>query len=83
MRGGDAIAVEIADTGPGIDPTRLSDIFAAFVTTKADGSGLGLAICQMIIQQHGGELTASSDGASGARFELVLPAMSFAGVKRA
>jgi signal transduction histidine kinase len=74
-RGHDAIAVEIQDTGPGIDPSRLSDIFAAFATTKPHGTGLGLAICQTIIEQHGGKITATSDGLNGARFEFVLPAM--------
>ena len=74
-RGRTAIAVEIQDTGPGIDPTRLSDMFSAFTTTKPSGTGLGLAICQLIVEHHGGKLTASSDGASGARFELVLPMM--------
>jgi len=72
-RGRDAIAVEIRDTGLGIDPTRLDDIFDAFVTTKPHGTGLGLGICRMIVEHHGGKLTASSDGASGARFEFVLP----------
>ena len=75
LRGRHAIAVEIQDTGPGIDPTRLSDIFSAFATTKPQGTGLGLAICQTIVEYHGGKLTASSDGASGARFEFVLPTM--------
>jgi signal transduction histidine kinase len=74
-RGHDAIAVEIQDSGPGIDPARLTDIFAAFATTKPHGTGLGLAICQTIIEQHGGKITAASDGVSGARFEFVLPAM--------
>lgn len=82
-RGRGAIAVEIHDTGPGIDPTRLSDIFAAFTTTKPNGTGLGLAICQMIIERHGGKLTASSDGASGTRFEFVLPMMGVEGGERA
>jgi signal transduction histidine kinase len=35
--------------------------------------GLGLAICRMIAEQHGGQLTASSDGKSGARFQFILP----------
>jgi signal transduction histidine kinase len=74
-----AIAVEIQDTGPGIDPTRLSDMFFAFTTTKPHGTGLGLAICQLIVEHHRGNLTALSDGSSGARFEFVLPIMDAEG----
>jgi signal transduction histidine kinase len=67
------IAVTVEDSGAGIDPEGLSDIFGAFVTSKAHGTGLGLAICRMIIEHHGGQLTASSDGVNGARFQFVLP----------
>jgi signal transduction histidine kinase len=35
--------------------------------------GLGLAICRMIVERHGGKLSALSDGKSGARFQFVLP----------
>ena len=35
--------------------------------------GLGLAICRMIIEHHGGRLTASSDGRTGALFQFILP----------
>ncbi len=69
----DAIAVAVEDSGPGIDPQKLERIFTAFVTTKSHGMGLGLAICRMIIEQHGGTLTASSDGKRGAVFQFVLP----------
>jgi signal transduction histidine kinase len=72
-RDADAIAVTVEDSGPGIDPQKLERIFTAFVTTKSQGMGLGLAICRMIIEQHGGTLTASSDGKSGAVFQFVLP----------
>ena len=71
-----AIAVVIEDTGPGIDKEVLGDLFTAFVTTKRHGRGLGLAICRMIVDYHGGKLTASSDGKGGASFELVLPIAS-------
>jgi signal transduction histidine kinase len=76
VRGSDAIAVAIKDSGPGIDPEKLDRIFTAFVTTKSQGMGLGLAICRMIIEQHGGHLTASSDGKNGALFQFVLPIAS-------
>jgi signal transduction histidine kinase len=69
----DAIIVAVEDSGPGIDPKQLSRIFDAFFTTKSHGVGLGLAICRMIVQRHGGQLTAASDGNNGARFQFVLP----------
>jgi signal transduction histidine kinase len=72
-RADNAIAVAVQDSGPGIDPKRIDGIFNAFITTKSQGTGLGLAICRMIIQHHGGQLTASSDGKSGALFQFVLP----------
>jgi signal transduction histidine kinase len=65
--------VTIEDSGPGIDPAKLDGIFTAFVTNKSQGMGLGLAICRMIIEHHGGNLTASSDGKNGASFQFVLP----------
>ena len=72
--GDDAIIVEVKDSGPGINPANLNGIFDAFFTTKSHGTGLGLAICRMIIERHGGQLSASSDGTHGALFLFVLPA---------
>jgi signal transduction histidine kinase len=76
LRGRDAVAVAVEDSGPGIAPNQLEEIFGAFVTTKPHGMGLGLAICRMIVEHHGGALTASSDGRSGATFQFVLPIKS-------
>ena len=69
----DAIIVAVEDSGPGVDPKQLGSIFDAFFTTKSHGIGLGLAICRMIVERHGGQLTAASDGNNGARFQFVLP----------
>jgi len=69
----DGAIISVLDTGPGIDPERLSSIFDAFVTTKPRGMGLGLAICRMIVERHGGRLVASSGDKGGALFQLVLP----------
>jgi signal transduction histidine kinase len=69
----DAITVLVDDSGPGIDPKMLDGIFEAFVTTKAGGMGLGLALCRTIVERHGGQLTATSDGKRGASFQFVLP----------
>ena len=73
-RSGDkAILVEVEDTGPGIDANNLDKVFDAFVTTKPGGMGLGLAICRMIIDRHGGQLSASPAHPRGAVFRMVLP----------
>jgi signal transduction histidine kinase len=69
----DAITVAVQDSGPGINPKHIEGIFGAFFTSKSHGMGLGLAICRMIIEHHGGHLTASSDGKSGSLFQFVLP----------
>jgi C4-dicarboxylate-specific signal transduction histidine kinase len=70
----DKIAVAVEDSGPGIDKDQLRDIFTAFVTTKPHGMGLGLAVSRMIIDYHGGKLTAASDNKyGGASFQFVLP----------
>jgi signal transduction histidine kinase len=71
-RNRDTIAVTVQDSGPGINPEQIDDIFDAFVTTKAGGMGLGLAICRAIVERHGGQLSASSDGKTGTLFRLVL-----------
>jgi signal transduction histidine kinase len=80
-RGRDSIAVAVEDSGPGIAPEKVDCIFDAFVTTKSNGMGLGLAICRMIVERHGGQLSAARAGASGgARFKVVLPVKSTVGL---
>jgi signal transduction histidine kinase len=69
----EGIAIKVIDNGPGIDPAKLDSIFDAFVTTKSHGVGLGLAICRMIVERHGGQLTAASAPGGGAQFEITLP----------
>jgi signal transduction histidine kinase len=73
----DGILVAIEDSGPAISPEKLDGIFDPFVTTKSQGMGLGLAICRMIIERHGGKLSAwSSEKRSGALFQFTLPIKS-------
>ena len=74
--GHDVITVAVQDSGPGIDPKRIDGIFGAFFTTKSHGMGLGLAICRAIIEHHGGQLTATSDGKTGSLFQFALPIKS-------
>jgi signal transduction histidine kinase len=76
LRDRNAAAVVVQDSGPGIDKDKLDGIFTAFVSTKPNGMGLGLAISRMIIDYHGGKLTALSNGKDGASFEFVLPIAS-------
>jgi len=72
----DTIIVAVEDSGPGINPMGLDNVFNPFITTKPDGMGLGLAICRMIVERHDGKLSALSDGKNGARFQLVLPVIA-------
>jgi signal transduction histidine kinase len=67
------IAISVGDSGPGIDSNKISNVFEAFATTKADGMGLGLAISQMIVERHGGKISASTSPNGGARVEMKLP----------
>jgi signal transduction histidine kinase len=73
LRKRDTIAVTVEDSGPGISPRHLANLFRALHTTKPQGSGLGLAISQTIVEEHGGQIMASSDQKSGAVFQVLLP----------
>ena len=72
------IEIIFADDGPGISATYLSRIFDPFFTTKGQGqgTGLGLSICYGIIQEHHGEITASSKEGQGATFTVKIPLTS-------
>ena len=81
LQNNDAILVAVEDSGSGFDPKRLGSLFDAFFTTRSHGIGLGLAICRMIVERHGGQLSASSDGKSGALFQFILPIKSQIGME--
>ena len=69
------VALEVADTGPGIDPRHIDRIWDPFFTTKPPGSGtgLGLSITQRIVTRHAGRITAENRAEGGARFTVELP----------
>jgi PAS domain S-box-containing protein len=67
------VRVAVQDSGPGLAPATLEQLFDAFYTTKPDGLGLGLSICRSIIETHGGRLSAKANVPRGAIFEFSLP----------
>jgi signal transduction histidine kinase len=71
-REGYASAV-VSDTGRGITPQNLPNIFRPFYTTKGDGTGLGLSLAHRIVEDHHGRIEVSSVVGEGSRFEVLLP----------
>jgi signal transduction histidine kinase len=67
------LIVSVSDTGLGLPPQQMDQIFNAFFTTKLDGTGMGLSISRSIVESHGGRLWAADNSPSGASFYLVLP----------
>ena len=70
----EGLALEVADSGPGLPDDVLPRIFEPFFTTKQGGTGLGLAIVSRIAEAHGGSVTARNAPGGGAAFTLRLPA---------
>ena len=54
------IGVAFQDTGPGIPPDQMTELFEPFQTTKPDGHGMGLMIVQRIMRDHGGGMLVES-----------------------
>ena len=67
------VRVTVRDSGPGLDPQRLDQLFDAFYTTKPHGLGLGLAISRRIVEAHGGRLWATANMPHGAVFQFTVP----------
>ena len=67
--------VTISDTGDGIDPENLENIFRPFFTTKVigKGTGLGLHLSDKIIREHGGTINVSSRPGAGSSFTVRIP----------
>jgi two-component system sensor histidine kinase BaeS len=76
----DLAVVTVADTGPGIPPTELGQVFDRLWRGSADrdggGTGIGLAVVRELVEAHGGSVSAASDGNSGATFTIRLPRIS-------
>jgi signal transduction histidine kinase len=67
------VEVSVRDTGPGMSPKVLRNLFVPFFTTKSKGTGLGLAISQSIVQNAGGNIEVHSQPGEGTTFTVVLP----------
>ena len=58
--GGDAVVIEVADTGVGIPEPDLRKVFRPLFSTKPRGTGLGLSFCRQAVEEHGGEIRLAS-----------------------
>ena len=67
------VNVTVTDTGQGISPAVLPNIFRPFFTTKGNGTGLGLSLARRIMEDHGGRIEATSELGEGSQFTLILP----------
>jgi PAS domain S-box-containing protein len=71
--GASEVALEVTDTGTGIEPARRHQLFEPFYTTKPAGTGLGLATARGLIGQAGGRLLMRQTSARGTTFDVFLP----------
>jgi signal transduction histidine kinase len=69
----DQVLISVSDTGVGLPPQNVDQIFNAFFTTKPHGTGMGLRISRSIVESHGGRLWAAANPPGGATFHLTLP----------
>ncbi len=71
--------LSVQDTGRGIGPEDIANIFKPFYTTKTRGSGLGLAIVDRIVKEHQGEISVVSAMGRGTTFTITVPVHGYAG----
>jgi signal transduction histidine kinase len=71
---GEAVAIRVQDSGPGVPAAVAAQVFDPFFTTKPVGLGMGLAITRSIVEAHGGSIGVSAAPGGGAVFDVRLPA---------
>lgn len=67
------VLVSLTDTGPGVEPAELGQIFKPFYTTKPKGLGLGLPLAKRIVERFGGRIEIDSRPGAGTRVHLRFP----------
>jgi two-component system, NtrC family, sensor histidine kinase HydH len=65
--------IQISDTGTGIAPDRLSDIFKPYCSFRSGGTGLGLPATKRMLEAHNGTITVDSEPGKGTLFTVKLP----------
>ena len=73
LQRGTTAELSISDTGPGIPPDKLKEIFDPFFSTKEGGMGLGLSIVRTIVEAHDGQIWAENRSGGGAVFRVRFP----------
>jgi len=67
------VLIAVSDTGKGILPAEMDNLFNPFQTSKKDGLGLGLVICRSIVENHGGQIWVDAKKEFGTEFCFTLP----------
>jgi signal transduction histidine kinase len=70
---GEALAISVSDSGPGLSEEQKSNLFVPGFTTKAQGSGLGLTIVERIVNDHEGSIAVDAGPGRGTTFRIRLP----------
>ena len=73
------LRLDVIDTGTGIDPALLPNVFDPFVSSKRDGMGLGLVNAKAVVEGHGGRIELAPIPSGGTRVSMWLPIAGAAG----
>jgi signal transduction histidine kinase len=70
----DGVALDLIDSGCGMEASTAVKMFDPFFTTKESGSGLGLLLARRVVEAHGGRISVESEVGQGTKFTLEFPA---------